>query len=66
MNCVIVCSHQAIDPKTRMLLIKVLKAGPDDKINGCIGTGKEVYVALAFSHPKSIFLIVIADRINLL
>jgi serine/threonine-protein kinase RIO1 len=33
---------QAIDPRTRMVLFKMLNRGVFDNINGCISTGKEV------------------------
>lgn len=42
----IVCFHQAIDPRTRMVLFKMLNSGTFHDINGCISTGKEVRVEL--------------------
>lgn len=33
---------QAIDPRTRMVLFKMLNRGTFSNINGCISTGKEV------------------------
>jgi RIO kinase 1 len=33
---------QAIDPRTRMVLFKMLNRGVFNNINGCISTGKEV------------------------
>ena len=33
---------QAIDPRTRMVLFKMLNRGVFHDINGCISTGKEV------------------------
>ena len=33
---------QAIDPRTRMVLFKMLNQGVFNDINGCISTGKEV------------------------
>lgn len=33
---------QAIDPRTRMVLFKMLNRGVFYNINGCISTGKEV------------------------
>lgn len=33
---------QAIDPRTRMVLFKMLNRGVFNDINGCISTGKEV------------------------
>ncbi|PRQ33935.1 putative non-specific serine/threonine protein kinase [Rosa chinensis] len=50
----------AIDPKTRMLLIKVFKAGPDNKINGCIATAKKYLLHYPCLTPSSILLIVTA------
>ncbi|CAO2192246.1 unnamed protein product [Urochloa humidicola] len=36
--------EQAIDPRTRMVLFKMLNRGTFDNINGCISTGKEANV----------------------
>lgn len=36
---------QAIDPRTRMVLFKMLNRGVFHDINGCISTGKEVCTA---------------------
>lgn len=36
--------EQAIDPRTRMVLFKMLNRGVFDNINGCISTGKEANV----------------------
>jgi hypothetical protein len=33
---------QALDPRTRMVLFKMLNRGVFNDINGCISTGKEV------------------------
>jgi hypothetical protein len=33
---------QALDPRTRMVLFKMLNRGVFQEINGCISTGKEV------------------------
>ena len=42
-KCVIWCAVvQAIDPRTRMVLFKMLNRGVFNDINGCISTGKEV------------------------
>lgn len=35
---------QAIDPRTRMVLFKMLNRGVFHEMNGCISTGKEVCV----------------------
>lgn len=37
-----VYTQQAIDPRTRMVLFKMLNRGVFHDINGCISTGKEV------------------------
>ncbi|XP_030069376.1 serine/threonine-protein kinase RIO3 [Microcaecilia unicolor] len=37
-------AEQAVDPKTRLLLYKLVNAGILDSINGCISTGKESVV----------------------
>ena len=39
---------QAIDPRTRMVLFRMLNRGVFDNINGCISTGKEVNFSLQF------------------
>ncbi|KAL2928090.1 Serine/threonine-protein kinase RIO1, partial [Bienertia sinuspersici] len=39
--------EQAIDPRTRMVLFKMLNRGVCDSINGCISTGKEANVYYA-------------------
>lgn len=33
--------EQAVDPRTRLLMYKMVNAGVLEKINGCISTGKE-------------------------
>src|SRR4051812_1150032 len=35
-------SEQVLDPRTRMILFKMLTRGVISEINGCISTGKEV------------------------
>ena len=50
-NCVI---FQAIDPRTRMVLFKMLNRGVFHDINGCISTGKEVRGSL---HPSICYLL---------
>ncbi|GAB1601211.1 serine/threonine-protein kinase RIO1-like [Argonauta hians] len=37
-------SEQALDPRTRMIIFKLLSRGTIDDINGCISTGKEANV----------------------
>lgn len=39
-----VSQEQAVDPKTRLLMYKMVNAGILDNINGCISTGKESVV----------------------
>lgn len=39
---------QAIDPRTRMVLFKMLNRGVFHDINGCISTGKEVCMTFNF------------------
>ncbi|XP_056155302.1 serine/threonine-protein kinase RIO3 [Lampris incognitus] len=34
-------AEQAVDPRTRLLMYKMVNAGVLDKVNGCISTGKE-------------------------
>ena len=45
---------QAIDPRTRMVLFKMLNRGVFHDINGCISTGKEVCEPL---HHSTHYLI---------
>ena len=48
---------QAIDPRTRMVLFRMLNRGVFDEINGCISTGKEVTFNLqCISHHMSCYL----------
>uniref|UniRef100_UPI003AABA598 serine/threonine-protein kinase RIO3 isoform X2 n=1 Tax=Centroberyx gerrardi TaxID=166262 RepID=UPI003AABA598 len=37
-------AEQAVDPRTRLLMYKMVNAGVLENINGCIGTGKESVV----------------------
>lgn len=43
---------QALDPRTRMVLFKMLNRGVFNEINGCISTGKEV-----FGHSSVLYLL---------
>ena len=36
--------EQALDPKTRLLLFKMVDAGILEEVNGCVSTGKEACV----------------------
>lgn len=42
MSVTVILVFQAIDPRTRMVLFKMLNRGVFHDINGCISTGKEV------------------------
>ena len=48
-------SEQVLDPRTRLLLFKLVSTGICDKIDGCLSTGKEanVYYARAGQHGKT-------------
>jgi hypothetical protein len=39
-------SEQVLDPRTRMVLFKMLNRGIIKELNGCISTGKEVLLSL--------------------
>ncbi|KAF9811382.1 hypothetical protein SFRURICE_002751 [Spodoptera frugiperda] len=45
-------AEQVMDPRTRMILFKLLNRGFIDEINGCISTGKEANVYHATSMDK--------------
>jgi len=36
-------TENVLDPRTRMILFKILNRGIIDELNGCVSTGKEVY-----------------------
>lgn len=44
---------QALDPRTRMVLFKMLNRGVFQEINGCVSTGKEVRNSHRSVAPKS-------------
>jgi RIO kinase 1 len=44
--------EQAIDPKTRMLLLQMINRNIVSEINGCVSTGKEANVYHAVSIPE--------------
>ena len=48
-------SEQCLDPRTRLILFKMLSTGFLDKVDGCLSTGKEanVYYAKAGTHGQS-------------
>lgn len=35
-------SEQVLDPRTRIILFKMIKRGLIEEVNGCVSTGKEV------------------------
>lgn len=37
-------TEQVLDPRTRMILFKMLNKGVFSEINGCVSTGKEVFI----------------------
>eukprot|EP00040_Diaphanoeca_grandis_P033294 m.203683 g.203683 ORF g.203683 m.203683 type:complete len:610 (-) comp32859_c2_seq1:47-1876(-) len=45
-------TEQVLDPRTRMILFKMLKRGIFHEINGCVSTGKEANVYHATDHEK--------------
>lgn len=47
-------SEQVLDPRTRLILFKMLNTGFLEKLDGCLSTGKEanVYYAVAGKHAK--------------
>lgn len=53
--------EQALDPKTRLLLYKLVNAEILDEINGCISTGKEACVFHAFGGKYVFFYILLQN-----
>ncbi len=47
-------SEQVLDPRTRMILFKMLSRAVVKELNGCISTGKEVRILL-YLHLISVF-----------
>jgi RIO kinase 1 len=45
-------SEQVLDPRTRMILFKMLSAGFLEKLDGCLSTGKEANVYYAVAGTK--------------
>ncbi|EGC35469.1 hypothetical protein DICPUDRAFT_33395 [Dictyostelium purpureum] len=43
-------TEQVLDPRTRLMLFKMINKGVFTEINGCISTGKEANVYHAFTH----------------
>ena len=46
-------AEQVMDPRTRMIVFKMLSRGIITEINGCISTGKEANVYHATAKDKS-------------
>lgn len=48
-------NEQVLDPRTRLVLFKMLGRGLVDRIEGCVSTGKEanVYHAVTEHHPRT-------------
>jgi RIO kinase 1 len=53
-------SEQCLDPRTRLMLFKMLSNGMVDVIDGCLSTGKEANVYYAKAGKKSIALTTMA------
>ena len=49
--------EQVLDPRTRLLLFKLINSGTLESINGCVSTGKEANVYHAFGPEGSEFAI---------
>jgi hypothetical protein len=45
--------EQVLDPRTRLLLFKLINSGTLESINGCVSTGKEANVYHAFGPPAA-------------
>jgi RIO kinase 1 len=54
-SSIFVLYMQAIDPRTRMVLFRMLNRGVFDNINGCISTGKEVNLQFAVHIALHVF-----------
>lgn len=39
-------TEQVLDPRTRLILLKMINRGVISEINGCLSTGKEVFIAI--------------------
>lgn len=47
-------TEQVLDPRTRIILFKMIGRGLIHEVNGCVSTGKEVwYIHSAPSQPRS-------------
>ncbi len=57
--------EQAVDPRTRLLMYKMVNAGILENINGCISTGKEAVVFHANGGRCVLCIIVCATRLSL-
>ncbi|KNC83717.1 atypical/RIO/RIO1 protein kinase [Sphaeroforma arctica JP610] len=45
-------TEQVLDPRTRMILFKMMSAGVFNEIHGCVSTGKEANVYHAFTEDR--------------
>lgn len=41
-------TEQVLDPRTRLILLKMINRGVVSEINGCLSTGKEVLLSASF------------------
>ncbi len=57
--------EQAVDPRTRLLMYKMVNAGILENINGCISTGKESVVFHANGGRCVLCVIICATRLSL-
>jgi RIO kinase 1 len=48
--------EQVLDPRTRMIIFKMIQRGVINELNGCISTGKEanVYHSTSDNHKKDL------------
>jgi RIO kinase 1 len=50
-------NEQVLDPRTRIILFKMIGRGLIHEVNGCVSTGKEVGSSPNLSgHPHRLFL----------
>ncbi|XP_042338692.1 serine/threonine-protein kinase RIO1-like [Plectropomus leopardus] len=54
--------EQVLDPRTRMILFKMLSRGIISEINGCISTGKEVRDHLSIQSITLISTLIHTDQ----
>lgn len=46
-------NEQVLDPRTRIILFKMIGRGLLHEVNGCVSTGKEVYIHQHHHFPRS-------------